>query len=370
MKKILAISTFILIFTISVNAASAVIPRKIIRTTANTEPEVTEDLREREIGEPEQIEEAPAEPEEVKEVDTCGYEAPEENKFSSQVITVRRKLRVEPGEIYRVKVFLKNTGNIPWFSEKSQCQGYRVFLGSDRPRDRESDLYISDLKVGEEVNGWLQANRIDMDQYRTDPGEIASFTFWTKAGQEADVIQEYFTPVAEGVKWLDEAGFKFQVLIGDVGEDMQTIRKRFTYVNVSGSVMDINLNGEKMLLVDISDQTVTLYLDGYEIEKFQVSTGKSSTPTPYGETTITLKQQVRVGHAPPHYVMPKFQMFRSGGYGFHALPSLANDGGVFWTEARNHIGIPVSHGCIRLLPEDANYLFDFTEIGTRVVVQP
>lgn len=62
-------------------------------------------------------------------------------------------------------------------------------------------------------------------------------------------------------------------------------------------------------------------------------------------------------------------MFRPSGYGLHALPSLGNDGGIFWTEALTHIGIPVSHGCVRILPEDAIWLYDFTEIGDTVTVQ-
>ena len=79
---------------------------------------------------------------------------------------------------------------------------------------------------------------------------------------------------------------------------------------------------------------------------------------------------MRIGAKPPHYVMPKFMMFRQGGYGIHALPSLSRKGGdVFWTEARSHIGRPVSHGCIRVLPEDANFVYDFAEVGTPVDVQ-
>ena len=110
-------------------------------------------------------------------------------------------------------------------------------------------------------------------------------------------------------------------------------------------------------------------LDNLSIAEFRVSSGAAKTPTPVGETSITLKQETRIGGKSPHYIMPKFMWFRTGGYGFHALPSLKTDGGFFWTEARNHIGIPVSHGCIRLLPEDADFLYDFADIGTRVKVQ-
>lgn len=104
------------------------------------------------------------------------------------------------------------------------------------------------------------------------------------------------------------------------------------------------------------------------IRTFPVSTGKASTPTPRGHYAIKLKQEVRVGGEAPHYIMPKFQLFRGGGYGIHAIPSLANDRGVFWKEALNHIGSARSHGCIRLLPDDAEFAYNFTDIGTKLEV--
>ena len=91
--------------------------------------------------------------------------------------------------------------------------------------------------------------------------------------------------------------------------------------------------------------------------------------TPTGNYSIMSKQELRFGGASPHYRMPYFMMWRKDGYGIHALPYLASDGGTFWNEARDHIGKPVSHGCIRSLPEDAAILYEFADIGTPVNVQ-
>ncbi len=301
--------------------------------------------------------------------ENCVYESVEDKTFDASIIAVRRELRIEKGEAFRVKVFIKNTGNMPWFSGESSCVGPHMSLGTDKPRDRVSPFYASSID-GIEDTGWEQSNRIGMDQLRTDPGKIASFTFWSVAGDEAEVYKEYLTPMVEATKWIETARFSYEVIIGDVEVEPSVLRRQMLYAGQSGAVTNIDLNGEKTILVDISDQHLSLKLGDAVIRQFPVSTGKSSTPTPYGTTSITLKQEVRVGHAAPHYIMPKFMMFRAGGYGFHALPSLGTDGGVFWTEALSHIGTPVSHGCIRLLPDDANFIFDFTEIGTMVVVQP
>ncbi|MEK7136820.1 MAG: L,D-transpeptidase, partial [Patescibacteria group bacterium] len=57
-------------------------------------------------------------------------------------------------------------------------------------------------------------------------------------------------------------------------------------------------------------------------------------------------------------------------HGFHALPYLGKspESSGFWQEARSHIGIPVSHGCIRLLPEDAENVYEWVEVGTKVYI--
>ena len=296
-------------------------------------------------------------------VESCSFESPEDKIYDAQFITVRRTLKVSPGEAFRVKAFVKNDGNTPWFSGKSTCAGSHMSLGTDNGRDLNSTFYSATL------DGWEESTRIGMDQLRVDPGEIASFTFYAQAGDEPDVYKAYFTPVIEAVTWIDDASFSFEVIIGEVAENSETLRTKMLYAGETGSVLDINLDGEKSILVDLSDQQLFLMLDDVVIRKFRVSTGAPATPTPTGVTSITLKQEIRVGGKAPHYIMPNFMWFRAGGYGLHALPSLGNDGGWFWTEARDHIGIPVSHGCIRMLPEDSDFAFEFAEIGTTVTVQ-
>lgn len=298
------------------------------------------------------------------EEDVCGFSVPEEKTYGAQLIAVRRKLRVMPDEEFRVKVFFKNTGSMPWFANKSSCLGPKISLGTERTRDRASTFYAEGLA------GWESSNRVSMDQYRTDPGEIASFTFYGKAPINPDVFKEYWSVVAKDIQWMDEAAFSFETMVGDSGESAGDLRKKMAYANSSGSVSWIDLNGEKSLNVNLSEQKIYVKLGDYTVREFRVSTGAAATPTPVGETSIILKQEVRVGAKAPHYIMPKFMMFRAGGYGFHSLPSLGQaHSGVFWTEARSHIGIPVSHGCIRLLPEDADWTYDFTDVGTKVVVQ-
>lgn len=290
--------------------------------------------------------------------ENCDFDLPAEQYYEGSVISVRKKLQFDNGEVFRTKVFLLNEGNMTWFSKKSACLGPKMSLGTEKERDRVSELYESDL------DGWDGPNRIFMDQFRVDPGEIASFTFYSKAPKKDDVLKEYFAPVLDGIQWLEDETFSMEVVSGELDEDPVDMRRKVLYKGLSGSVNDVDLSAKREILVDLNKQQLYLILGGKILRQFTISSGAYDTPTPVGEYKISLKQKVRVGMKAPHYIMPNFMWFRAGGYGFHALPSLKTDGGKFWTEARSHIGRPVSHGCVRVLPEDSDFLFDFTTIGT------
>lgn len=299
----------------------------------------------------------------VANPDSCAFNYPDTESYGAEVLAIRRRLKVDPGETFRVKVFFKNTGNMPWFSERNlACHGLKMYLNTARTDDHASVFYKAGLQ------GWESPSRIAMDQLRVDPGQIASFTFMAQAGGRDDVYKEYFVPVLKDVQRLNDSQFYLDVMIGDTGGNAGDLRKQIAYATSSGSVMDVDLSAPKKLQVHLASQTLSVYLGNNDVRDFRVSTGKYDTPTPTGHYSIILKQEERVGNEPPHYVMPKYMMFQSSGYGFHALPSLAHDGNTFWTEAFNHIGIPVSHGCVRLLPQDATWLFDFTDVGTNVEI--
>lgn len=303
-------------------------------------------------------------PGEVRQAMTCVYAKPEAEEISAQFVLIRKQGTVRQGEIFEAEIYVRNTGNTPWFSVDSGCAGPHVSLGTDKTRDRESPFYYHNPQ---EDTGWAAPNRIKMTTKRVNPGELAEFIYTGKAPLEDGYFREVYTPVVEGLQWIDEASFKTDFRVGDapVPHDPENILQ---YVHSSGNLTTMNIDGEKWIHVDISEQKMKLYVGDHVIREFPVSTGTYSTPTPLGTTHIFQKQQVRVGSSWPHYIMPKWMHFRAGGYGIHALPSLGNDGGVFWTEALNHIGTRRSHGCIRLLPQDAEFAYDFAPIGTKVVV--
>jgi hypothetical protein len=297
---------------------------------------------------------------------SCQYAIPTKAVYGGLLQTIDVPSQVEPGELFKVNVKIQNAGNTPWFSALGQCPGQAyTYLGTTREQDRNS-VFHAPLVFGE--TQWLGANRIKMKTLRANPGEIAEFEFTGHAPETPGLYREYFAPVVENVTWIkNSAEFNFDLTVGQ--PDLSSNIYKYTKdIPSSMNLVDPDFAGAKKIVVDLSEQKMYLKLGDEVLKTFRVSTGKARTPTPVGTTRIQFKQEVRVAGSYPHYIMPKFMQFRRGGYGIHALPSLANDRGVYWREALNHIGTPRSHGCIRLLPEDANFAFEFTDVGTEVQV--
>jgi hypothetical protein len=294
---------------------------------------------------------------------SCAFSSFEGKTFSGEFINVETNIQTDPGQDLSVSLFLKNTGNAPWFSAASGCSDVPIVnLGTALSRDRRSVFYNPG-----DPSHWLEPNRIAMAEPRVNPGEIATFTFLSHAPTVNDIFKEYFQPVVEGKQWMESkketAIVSIKVGQNDAGQE----RKAF-YLNYSGQASALDISGELTVEVNLTTQKTFVKFGDNIIREYLVSTGKSETPTPIGKFKLLIKQDLRIGNAYPHYRMPYFQGFTVQGAGFHALPYLANDRGVFWNEALSHLGQRVSHGCVRMADENAEDLFKITELGTPVVI--
>lgn len=127
----------------------------------------------------------------------------------------------------------------------------------------------------------------------------------------------------------------------------------------------------KEILIDLGQQMIFLLEDGTLVNMYPISTGKAWTPTPIGEFQVYRKQELRISSQAVPYRMPYYISFtKNGSHGIHALPylGLSPASSRYWAEALDHIGIPVSHGCVRLLPDDAFALYEWAEVGIPVTI--
>ena len=291
----------------------------------------------------------------------CLYTPPTDATYGGEIASVTISDLITPGEEFTATVMVKNTGTAAWFSFDSGCNNQvYVNLGTWNTQDRSS-IFGQGSSV---VDGWISDSRVVMSEEIVYPGETATFEFKSIAPAADAWYKEYFAPVAENVRWFDEAVAEINIVANSSG----TLDTSLLDI-VSTSTNSTLLTGEKWIGADLSDQMMYLHVGDTVIREFQISSGKASTPTPTGSYSILNKQELRVGGEWPHYSMPNWMAFTSVGHGIHALPYLANDGGAFWYEALEHIGTPVSHGCIRVLPEEAKIVYAFGEVGMRVEIQ-
>lgn len=101
-------------------------------------------------------------------------------------------------------------------------------------------------------------------------------------------------------------------------------------------------------VIDLSDQTMNVYLGDKLVETFKVSSGRQGYGTPpghYQPEWLAAKWRSRKYHYAP---MP-WSVFFHGGYAIHGT-----------TEVR-HLGRPASHGCIRLHPDNAHAFYTLVQ---------
>jgi lipoprotein-anchoring transpeptidase ErfK/SrfK len=117
------------------------------------------------------------------------------------------------------------------------------------------------------------------------------------------------------------------------------------------------IDEERWIDVDLSEQRLTAFEGTAPVHTFLVSTGLPATPTPVGQFRIWIKLRSDDMSGPGYYIEDvPYVMYFYQGYGLH---------GVTW---HGNFGHPMSHGCVNLPTEEAEWLFGFADVGTLVNV--
>jgi lipoprotein-anchoring transpeptidase ErfK/SrfK len=119
-----------------------------------------------------------------------------------------------------------------------------------------------------------------------------------------------------------------------------------------GSVILININKAK--------QKMTVFVDGIQKYDWPVSTGRAGYSTPSGTYTATSMNEIWYSKQWDNSPMPHSIFFMKDGHAIHGSYEVKN------------LGKPVSHGCVRILPENATTLYALVKANglenTRVVL--
>jgi lipoprotein-anchoring transpeptidase ErfK/SrfK len=127
----------------------------------------------------------------------------------------------------------------------------------------------------------------------------------------------------------------------------------------------------KYIDVNLDAQITTLFEDGKFVKNFVDSTGAEETPTPPGEYQIYNKHPYALSNMFQVY-LPYWLAFTPDGlYGFHGLivwPKGHEDMPQGGKESEKSIGNAVSAGCVRHDAQNSTFLYEWAEIGTKVVI--
>lgn len=109
--------------------------------------------------------------------------------------------QMKMGEIARVTLRAKNTGNTTW----NNSGGTPVKLATTSPQNHSSPYFTS---------GWLSDSRPALlTESQVAPGNIGTFSFDIKAPSTGADFSEHFSLVAENYIWLNDPGFTLNVKV-------------------------------------------------------------------------------------------------------------------------------------------------------------
>lgn len=116
--------------------------------------------------------------------------------------------------------------------------------------------------------------------------------------------------------------------------------------------------------IDLQNQKLRYLVGGQVWKEFPVSSGKAGMPTPTGTYKIINKVQKAWSKAYGLW-MPYWLGLDKGQFGIHELPVWPSG----YREGAAHLGVPVSHGCVRLGVGPAQYIYERLGVGAAVTIK-
>ncbi|MFR4053317.1 MAG: L,D-transpeptidase, partial [Clostridium perfringens] len=129
---------------------------------------------------------------------------------------------------------------------------------------------------------------------------------------------------------------------------------------------DITSNTNYLVFVNIAEQKTYVYegsKNDWTLDKtFTCSTGIEGKETPVG--VFTVQNRAPWFFSPKYGQGGKYYVQFMGNYLFHSIPFDSDK----TTVSDPTLGVPSSHGCIRLSVEDSKWLYDNVQNGSKIII--
>lgn len=126
---------------------------------------------------------------------------------------------------------------------------------------------------------------------------------------------------------------------------------------IARMMLDLQSSPDRWIQIDLTEQKLMAWEGNKVVYAVSVSTGKEGHLTPPGTFAVQTKYEVTRMQGDTYDVPDvPFTMYYYGGYAIH---------GAYW---HNNFGTPMSHGCTNVAVNHAEWLFNWADVGTPIVV--
>jgi lipoprotein-anchoring transpeptidase ErfK/SrfK len=132
---------------------------------------------------------------------------------------------------------------------------------------------------------------------------------------------------------------------------------------VPNEVIEAKITEGKYIDINLAKQNLSIFENGKNLGTYRVSSGKRGMATPTG-TFRVMSKSGRAYSKKYNLYMPYWMQFTGAGHGIHELPEWKSG----YKEGANHLGTPVSHGCVRLGVGPAARVYSWSDVGTPIVI--
>lgn len=267
---------------------------------------------------------------------------------------VQPVLTVDLAQAQNALVYLSDLANIAALPAENGSKG-QVGRALDIP------VVLDRLRV--DASGELADGRLDLPMFEVPPPEPETIsaanydgpttTHVVERGQELGLIAKLYGVSVADIVALNEISNPDVIY---VGQEL-TIPANGVYAPSAADAPAPSTNVGRAITVSISQQRIFAWQDGQLVHSHLVSTGLPQTPTVLGDYNIYVKY-VADDMSGPDYFLPQvpYTMYFYQGYAIH---------GTYW---HNSFGRPMSHGCVNLPVDEAEWFFNFAQVGTPVRV--
>ena len=201
---------------------------------------------------------------------------------------------------------------------------------------------------------------------RSGPGESYPVIAGLRTGI---VLKVADTVIGEGRVWykiLFNEGLRFSERVAGnwyVSADYVRLFMDEGILNLSNNE---NASSTKRIFIDRSQQMLYAYDGATLFLEVLISTGLELNPTPRGTFTVYRKTPSRYMQGPIPDVSDDYFDLPGVPWNLYFTSEGAVIHGAYW---HDKFGQPWSHGCVNLPPEQAQKLYQWADIGTKVLVQ-